>query len=153
MKDFKSGGFGGSRGGDRKSGFGGGQGGSRPSFGGGRERDSQMYKATCAECSKSCEVPFKPNGQKPVYCKDCFVRDEEPRGGFAPRRDGGDRGDRRGDRDHGPKPFPPRPPQHHAGPDEMKRSIEAISSKLDRLIGLMEKNTTSTTKVAPVVRL
>lgn len=37
-----------------------------------------MYRATCSQCGKSCEVPFKPNGSKPVFCSDCFVRDERP---------------------------------------------------------------------------
>ena len=32
----------------------------------------QMYAATCAECGKSTEVPFKPRGDKPVYCSDCY---------------------------------------------------------------------------------
>jgi len=41
----------------------------RPGFGGG---DRQMHEATCAECGKRCEVPFKPTGDKPVYCNDCF---------------------------------------------------------------------------------
>jgi CxxC-x17-CxxC domain-containing protein len=32
----------------------------------------ELYKATCASCGKDCEVPFKPTGSKPVYCRDCF---------------------------------------------------------------------------------
>jgi CxxC-x17-CxxC domain-containing protein len=32
----------------------------------------QMFPATCAECGKSTEVPFQPNGYKPVYCNDCY---------------------------------------------------------------------------------
>ena len=51
---------------DRRGGGGGG--GGRGNFGGPRE----MHKATCAECKTECEVPFKPNGEKPVYCRDCF---------------------------------------------------------------------------------
>lgn len=34
----------------------------------------QMYQVTCAECQKDCEIPFKPNGDRPVYCKECFSR-------------------------------------------------------------------------------
>jgi CxxC-x17-CxxC domain-containing protein len=33
----------------------------------------QMYPATCAQCGKTTEVPFQPRGDKPVYCRDCFV--------------------------------------------------------------------------------
>lgn len=32
----------------------------------------EMHKATCAKCGKECEVPFKPSGDKPVYCKECY---------------------------------------------------------------------------------
>ncbi len=46
----------------------GGFGGGRHSSGGTRE----MFSATCAACGKSCQVPFQPNGEKPVYCSDCF---------------------------------------------------------------------------------
>lgn len=34
----------------------------------------QMYQVTCAECGKETEVPFRPTGEKPVYCRDCFNR-------------------------------------------------------------------------------
>jgi CxxC-x17-CxxC domain-containing protein len=33
-----------------------------------------MYKAVCADCRKDCEVPFKPTGERPVYCKECFAK-------------------------------------------------------------------------------
>lgn len=33
----------------------------------------QLYQAVCAECNKSCEIPFKPTGDRPVYCQDCFA--------------------------------------------------------------------------------
>lgn len=34
----------------------------------------EMHKATCAECGQECEVPFKPDGSRPVYCRDCFSK-------------------------------------------------------------------------------
>lgn len=67
------GGFGG---GFKKGGFGGGRGG----FGGRQSFPSSMHPATCAECGASCEVPFKPNGRKPIFCSNCFKKD-----GDAPR--------------------------------------------------------------------
>jgi CxxC-x17-CxxC domain-containing protein len=42
--------------------------GGRRSSGGPRE----MHAATCSACGKSCQVPFQPTGEKPVYCSDCF---------------------------------------------------------------------------------
>jgi len=37
------------------------------------DRPREMHKATCDECKKECEVPFKPTGDKPVYCKECYA--------------------------------------------------------------------------------
>jgi CxxC-x17-CxxC domain-containing protein len=34
----------------------------------------EMHKATCSECGKECEVPFKPTEGKPVYCKECYMK-------------------------------------------------------------------------------
>lgn len=39
-----------------------------------QSRDTRpMYKAVCADCGKNCEVPFRPSGDRPVYCKNCFT--------------------------------------------------------------------------------
>ena len=38
--------------------------------------DKQMYKVICDKCHQECEVPFKPSGDKPVYCSDCFGKNE-----------------------------------------------------------------------------
>ena len=38
------------------------------SYGGER----QMYPAVCAQCGKDTQVPFKPRGDRPVYCSDCY---------------------------------------------------------------------------------
>ena len=34
----------------------------------------EMHKAVCSECGKECEVPFKPSGDRPVYCQDCYKK-------------------------------------------------------------------------------
>lgn len=48
--------------------YGGGGGGGARSFGGER----QMYDVVCDQCGKQTQVPFRPNGSKPVYCRECF---------------------------------------------------------------------------------
>lgn len=68
-------GSGGFRSGGNRSGgsrFGGGDRGGfrRNNFDGPRE----IHKATCSDCKKECEVPFKPTEGKPVYCRDCFSK-------------------------------------------------------------------------------
>ncbi len=34
-------------------------------------------RVICADCNKECEVPFKPSGNRPVYCKECFPKHKE----------------------------------------------------------------------------
>ncbi len=54
-------------------------GGGRGGFGGRRfdRRPREMHKATCAECKKECEVPFKPTEGKPVFCKECYAKKKD----------------------------------------------------------------------------
>ncbi len=47
--------------------------GGRRSFGVGEGNGgSKMFSATCAECGNPCEVPFRPKPGRPVFCNDCF---------------------------------------------------------------------------------
>lgn len=32
----------------------------------------EMHKAICSDCKQETEVPFKPSGDRPVYCRECF---------------------------------------------------------------------------------
>ena len=55
----------------------GGHSGGNRNFGGNNNRfgndiPREMHKATCSDCGKECEVPFKPTQGKPVKCRDCF---------------------------------------------------------------------------------
>jgi len=34
----------------------------------------EMYKTTCADCKKDCQVPFKPKDGRPVYCRECYFK-------------------------------------------------------------------------------
>ena len=36
------------------------------------EDDKSLFDATCATCDLEIKVPFKPDGDRPVFCKDCF---------------------------------------------------------------------------------
>jgi CxxC-x17-CxxC domain-containing protein len=51
----------------------GGSGGYGSSSGGYRDRGPrEMFTATCSNCGKEAQVPFRPTSGKPVYCSDCF---------------------------------------------------------------------------------
>ncbi|MHB1419442.1 MAG: zinc-ribbon domain containing protein [Bacillota bacterium] len=32
----------------------------------------EMFPAVCSDCGKETTVPFKPTGDKPVYCRECY---------------------------------------------------------------------------------
>jgi CxxC-x17-CxxC domain-containing protein len=39
--------------------------------GGGTVRE--MFEAVCAQCNEATTVPFKPRGDRPVYCRACYA--------------------------------------------------------------------------------
>jgi CxxC-x17-CxxC domain-containing protein len=43
-----------------------------------RDRGSrtEMHEVVCDKCGKECEVPFKPTSNKPIYCSDCFRKED-----------------------------------------------------------------------------
>jgi len=45
------------------------------SYGGPRE----MHDTVCAECKNECQVPFKPDGSRPVYCRVFYAIRRPPR--------------------------------------------------------------------------
>lgn len=124
------------------------------SFGGPRpfNRDAgagrgERFTATCADCGDTCEVPFRPNGKKPVYCKACFPKhQDEGRGerGFdrrpsAPRFDrSAPRFERRAAQFGAPTQRPAAPvsaPDHRI--DTLVRDVSALNAKLDTLAELV----------------
>ncbi|MBT4192123.1 MAG: DNA-directed RNA polymerase [Candidatus Diapherotrites archaeon] len=42
----------------------------------------EMHKVTCSDCGKETEVPFKPDGERPVYCRECFQKRRPRRDNF-----------------------------------------------------------------------
>lgn len=76
MGNFKKPSFGG----DRKKSYG-----DKPHFDRGNKKfdkkrpdnDRPLFKAKCSDCGKFCEVPFRPSGDKPVLCSECFKPSRE----------------------------------------------------------------------------
>jgi len=106
-------------------GRGGGRGGfssrGRSSFGGG---DRQMSSAICSNCGKECQVPFRPTGNKPVYCSECFEKMNprtERRSFDRPRFE--DRGSQGG---------------------QSNAQLEAINAKLDKILNLLQPKEVAT---------
>ncbi len=144
----------------RKGGFGGGQRGGfrpggRPQFGGEQrgfggprgDASGERFTAVCADCGNTCDVPFRPNGKKPVYCKACFQKHHS---------------DTRGERDFSRGPAPrtferrepsftpaPRPaaPDHRI--DTIMRDIAALTAKVDTLMRLVAEQATPVSAPKP----
>lgn len=118
----------------------------KKSYGGSDSRPSvEMHEATCSQCNKSCQVPFKPNGRKPVFCSDCFRRDEnqddrpsygEKRPSF--REDRGDRFERSFDRPERSYERAERAPEPRQSNDrqlaEVLGEMRIMNSKLEAIL-------------------
>lgn len=137
-KSFDKKPFGGDRGG-----FGGGdRGGSRGGFSGGQggdRRPVEMHKATCSTCGKPCEVPFRPDGSKPVLCSECFGKNRsDDRNGVDRRGDRFDRNDRpqRAPERKFDAPAAPRGPS----PDmkALERQVAALEAKLNEVLYILK---------------
>ena len=42
----------------------------------------EMHPAVCAECGTETTVPFRPRGDRPVYCRTCFDRQRAASGRY-----------------------------------------------------------------------
>lgn len=128
---------------DRNNNSGGGRHGRRD-FGGDRNHERpQMHTAICSNCGKECQLPFRPNSDRPVYCSDCFAKmnGSEPRRNF-------DRNNRRDDRG-GNRPLFRKFDNDGSGKSLRKLQFEALDAKLDKIINLLSANNTVVTQ--PVV--
>ncbi len=51
------------------------------------QQGRQLYNVKCSDCGKETQVPFKPSGDRPVYCRDCYMKRRGGEGmGRGPRR-------------------------------------------------------------------
>lgn len=107
--------------------------GDRGSFGASYEKP-QLHRATCAGCGESCEVPFKPNGSKPVYCRDCF------------KKEGGDSFSDRSESRTYVKRSDSRPaaPAVTMSTGHLEVRLDELEIKIDRIMRELEKLTNKT---------
>ena len=125
---------GGNRGFGGGSGFGGGN-----RFGGRSSGPRPMHQATCSKCGQDCEVPFRPTGDRPVFCSNCFKTEGGGAPRFAPKSFGGGN-------------VPTRP----AG-SVTKEQFDMLNSKIDKILSLLgasklTKLEEKSTLAAPIVK-
>lgn len=130
---------------DKKGGFGNRGGGDR-----GDRGPVTMHRAVCAQCGKTCEVPFRPTGDKPVFCSDCFGGSSNDRGNSRERTSSFGRDNDRSfsdrksfDRDERPKTYSNE--SRNSAPsitvEDIEKSVQkqfdVLHKKLDRLMEQM----------------
>jgi CxxC-x17-CxxC domain-containing protein len=103
---------------------------SRAGFGGRRGGDTQLFDAVCSKCGNKCQVPFRPTGQKPVYCNACFGEQLE-----------GSR-ERFSKRDNYSRSFEPRMDnrgmENNVDNGNFERQIAAVNSKIDSILEILK---------------
>lgn len=95
----------------------------KKSWGGAGGGEKAMFNATCSECRKNCEVPFKPFAGKAVYCRDCFG-DRDPK----PKKEYDDKPSYRQDSRSLFRPTT----------DDTKKQLVEINAKLDQILRALQ---------------
>ncbi len=101
--------------------------GGRKSFGD-RDGKPEMHKVICSDCGKNCEVPFRPSGDRKVFCSECFGGKEE--GGRSSFR-----GNFGGSRER--RPSSDFKKDSSLDFSQIKEKLMEISSKMDVLIDIL----------------
>ena len=78
----------------------------------------RLFDAVCSNCGDKCQVPFRPDGKKPVYCNKCFG---------VPR--------------NAPSALKQSPSTHPTGEKsiaDLTRQIAAMNAKIDTMLEILE---------------
>lgn len=88
------------------------------------DRSNESHQTICDGCHKPCEVPFIPNGKKPVYCRNCY-KGKDTTASFTRQSFS-------------------RPTEFNAddvGSGDLKKQFTILNTKLNRLISAIEAQT------------
>ncbi|MSU75350.1 MAG: hypothetical protein EXS55_02450 [Candidatus Magasanikbacteria bacterium] len=105
-------------------------GGGGRSFSGNGGAPRAMFQATCGQCGQSCEVPFKPTGERPVFCRNCFRSQGAPSPRFAPVKSFGGSSGNFGGNSGGNASVT-------SGSVISKGQLDALNAKLDKILALL----------------
>ena len=89
--------------------------------------DMEKFDAICSNCGKSCQVPFRPDGKKPVYCKDCFDAPRTMHPTF-----------KRNPRVSAERVASPTPSGEGKTIGDLTRQIAAMNAKIDTMLKILE---------------
>lgn len=106
-------------------------------------KEMQLFSTTCTTCGKSCEVPFRPDGTKPVLCRDCFAnKNAAPaQGGYnrGEQTSFGGRQDRKPERNYESS----RPVSNNVDLSAVTKQIAALEFKVTQILDLLKKSNES----------
>lgn len=95
-----------------------------------------LHKTVCSKCGKDCEVPFRPSGGRPVFCRECF---QTVRPSDSMRTDSGHpRHSNFENRSAGQINRPEQP--------QYREQLEALNIKLDKILKILEPKIVEETK-------
>jgi CxxC-x17-CxxC domain-containing protein len=105
---------------------------------GARRAPLEMHEVVCDKCGKTCEVPFKPTTNKPVYCRECFNKNDssESRGESRSRSDDfRPRGKpERQNRSRSSNTFAPKPGELDHNTNVSQEELDKLNEKLDKIM-------------------
>lgn len=85
----------------------------------------ELHHAICDKCGIECDVPFKPTGNKPIYCRTCFRAGASESGGRSNSydRERSNNFDRR-----------PEPRDKFESKNTSSEDLDRINRKLDKIM-------------------
>lgn len=96
---------------------------------------SQMHKATCHDCGKNCEVPFRPTGSRPIFCSTCF----DKQGSSGPSKFAGKSFDRPRFQDKRKHEFErENAVLENKMADQQKAQFAQLHEKMDRILSILD---------------
>ena len=111
-----------------------------------RQRDNrgsrEMFATICSQCGANCQVPFRPTGDKPIYCSACYEKlgNNSNSWSYGDRSSGGNRRFPNNRDFGGGRSF-----SNNRGTENRSfskptdnRQMEMVAKKLDRIIELLE---------------
>jgi len=108
-------------------------------FGGYNDGHKQMFPAICSQCQQNCEVPFRPTGDRPVFCSNCFKKQGGPPARFAPKSFG-----------HKPEFRPTQGGSANTGGGVTRAQFDSLNAKLDKILTILNTNAApETPKIKP----
>jgi CxxC-x17-CxxC domain-containing protein len=92
-------------------------------------RENKSYPAVCSDCGKACDVPFRPDGVKPVLCRECYSK-KAPATNMAGSRDRFTPNEQRG--------HTPAPAVALAEINLITKQLSALEEKVNQILELIK---------------